>query len=182
MKKLCRIYEWHIRGWLTSMLWWIEKNIWRIPDSSIPDILSVKDIPEYIKQIKWRMEWWLLGAIKSPQAVWKSKRAICSGYAMLAYALLEELQNRTGVLITLYGWPLQRSHTICVYNMDHGCDSPLGVVSDGSVLVYEGNTVSYASIVRDIMNLIGMQRCYLAVEADIIRGKYGVIREINLSE
>lgn len=88
-------------------------------DISLPKAKSLADVELFLKQITWTMDsaLHLYDSISLPEVVWKTKRDDCDGYAVLASALLKNLNPSTNPkLVTVILRPVRESHTICVFS------------------------------------------------------------------
>ena len=84
----------------------------------LPSAASVQDVTDTLAQVTWTMDGplHLYDCISYPQTTWVKKRDDCDGFAVLAAALLREMDAGTSpVLITVMLSPAAKSHTVCVF-------------------------------------------------------------------
>ena len=122
------IADWFLRWWLRSGRYgWSKMRRWlcerKYVKKPLPEITSLEDIKECLKQLKWHQEGMLhlYDSISYPQTVWTKKEDDCDGFAVLAAELLYRLNpDYRPEMITSIVMPIARSHTVCAFNSLQG--------------------------------------------------------------
>jgi len=111
--------RWWLRSgryrWSKLRRWLCERRYLKTP---LPEANSLEEIEFCLKQVKWHMEglWHLYDSISYPQTTWFKKKDDCDGFASLAAELLYSLNpDYSPVLLTAIVMPIQKSHTVCVF-------------------------------------------------------------------
>ena len=89
----------------------------------LPAVSSLEDIEACLKQVKWTMDGplHLFDSISYPQLTWTKKKDDCDGFACLAAALLNQLnESYSPALITAMVQPVRTSHTVCAFSVPEG--------------------------------------------------------------
>ena len=95
---------------------WFER---RYLDNQLPQANSLGEIEGCLREVAWTMDGplHLYDCISYPQVTWSKKKDDCDGFACLAAALLNQLnQEYKPVLITAMVRPVRSSHTICAFS------------------------------------------------------------------
>ena len=73
----------------------------------------------------------LFDSISYPQVTWTKKKDDCDGFACLAAALLNQLDNKyTPLLVTVMVRPVRASHTVCAFSVS---EDALWIFDNGSM-------------------------------------------------
>jgi hypothetical protein len=114
---------------------------------ALPEANSMDEIEACLKQVKWTMDGplHLFDSISYPQTVWAKKKDDCDGFAILACELLNRLDSSySPALVTAMMHPVQKSHTVCVFNYP---DGTMGFF-DNSTL--KNNCAGYSQVIEKI--------------------------------
>ena len=113
------------------LIWWLRRG--RYPwsrfrrrcceagylDTDLPAVTSLEEIADCLAGVTWTMDrpLHLFDAISYPQTVWQKKKDDCDGFAVLAAALLRQLNpDFRPVLVTAMLRPVKQSHTVCAFH------------------------------------------------------------------
>ena len=87
--------------------------------NDLPQVSSLEEIEACLRQVTWTMDgpFHLFDCISYPQVTWSKKKDDCDGFASLAAALLNRLnQDYKPVLLTAMVRPFRFSHTVCAFS------------------------------------------------------------------
>ena len=100
---------------------------------SLPAVSSLEDIENCLKLVNWTMDGplHLFDSISYPQVTWTKKKDDCDGFACLAAALLNKLDNSHNPrLVTVMVRPVRESHTVCAFSVS---EDTLWLFDNGSL-------------------------------------------------
>jgi hypothetical protein len=106
--------------WSKMRRWLCERGYLKNP---LPTVISLEDIENRLKQVTWTMDGplHLYDSISYPEVTWTKKKDDCDGFASLAAALLNQLdEGYAPALLTVMVRPLRRSHTVCAFKAPSG--------------------------------------------------------------
>ena len=89
--------------------------------TQLPLVANLDDIVRNLNKITPKQDFWpeLFDCVSYPQRVWARGKDDCDGYAILAAALLKQLDPKyQPVLVTAMVTSLYHSHSVCVFSED----------------------------------------------------------------
>ncbi len=134
--------------------------------NSLPPVKTLADIQARLREITWKQDGFaeLFDCVSYPQRVWSKKKDDCDGFAILAAALLKQIDKNTQpVIVTAMVSSLYHCHSVCVFKIGGGYK----YFSNDELNPKTFN--SYQDIVNDFRNKKYRLLCWDVTEPDMLK-------------